>query len=198
MKKAALLSVLCVTLAGPMVAESISSREYEIKAAFLYNFAKFVEWPPDAFQKNPGHFVIGILGPDPFGSDLDDLLEGKTIQDKSLVLKRIAIPQDATSCHVLFISSAKEEELDSILIALKGLPVLTVSDMDQFIQRGGVVGFTLEGKKVRFSINTKVADQAGLKVSSQLLKLAKTVISRLPETTTFAWLPFKIIPSDGS
>jgi len=176
-------------------AETSAPTEYQIKAAFLYNFAKFVEWPPETFQNTSGSFVIGILGHDPFGSDLDNLLNGKTIQDKTLVLKRISDIHEASDCNVLFISSSKESELEAILGALKGRPVLTVSDIDQFVQRGGVVGFTVEDRRVRFSINTKVADADGLKISSQLLKLAKTIISRRLENMKYACLPFKPIPS---
>jgi hypothetical protein len=186
--------LLVLFSAATLFAENAAHSEYEVKAAFLYNFAKFVEWPPDAFQKTGGHVVIGIYGSDPFGNTLDDVLEGKTIQDKEIVLKHVSNLDQASDCQILFVGASKESNLDEVLSTTQKLPVLTVSDINQFAQRGGVVGFTVEDNRVRFSINEKVAEKSGLKISSQLLKLAKTVISRLPPITRYVWSPFKIIP----
>ena len=179
-------------------AEALTPTEYEIKAAFLYNFAKFVEWPPDVLDKNPGIFVIGILGDDPFGSDLDRALEGKTVQDRKLVLRRVSTVEEASSCHMLFISASNAARVETILTSMRDVPVLTVSDMNRFVQRGGIVGFSVEERRIRFSINVAAATRANLKVSSQLLKLAKTIISRRPVATPYAWLSFKIIPFAAS
>jgi hypothetical protein len=147
--------------------------EYQIKAAFLYNFAKYVEWPADT----PGAskpFTLGILGKDPFGTHLNEL-EGKTVHDRQLVFKRLANTQEAAGCQVLFISRSEEGRLDQILASLDGTPVLTVSDMHRFTQRGGMVGFSMEEQKVRFNVNLKAAETHALRISSQLLKLAKNV-----------------------
>ena len=190
--------LVCAALAGSVFAEPLAPTEYEIKAAFLYNFAKFVEWPADAFRKEPGALVIGILGNDPFGHDLDDALEGKTIQDKKIVLKRVSDWEQASECNVLFVSASQEHDVEGLLNVIKKLPILTVSDMGGFAQRGGVVGMMVEGNKVRFNVNTKAANAAGLKVSSQLLKLAKRVISRRLEKILYVCLPFATIPSAGS
>jgi len=197
--KKTLILFLFFFISNLVFAEAPASSEYEIKGAFLYNFAKFVEWPPNAFEKNADSFVIGILGHDPFGSTLDEILDGKTIQDKKLVLRRLNHIEEAAACNVLFISASKQSELPIILASLNQYPVLTVSDMPGFIEHGGVVGLSVENKKVRFGINVKAADSTGLKVSSQLLKLAKTIISkRHVDLSTYVWLPFEIIPSKRS
>ena len=150
-----------------------------MKAAFLYNFAKFVEWPPDAIKNSGDSFVVGILGEDPFDKDLEAGFNGKSVQDKKLIFKRLSSLEQASDCQVIFISRSEEERLGSILGKLRGSPILTVSDMDEFIQRGGMVGFVVENNKVGFNINRTVAEGAGLKVSSQLLKLAKTIVRNI-------------------
>jgi hypothetical protein len=147
--------------------------EYQIKAAFLYNFFKFVEWPTAG-----NSMTIGVLGKDPFGDDLADELHGKTINDKPLILKHPATLQEATTCDVLFISTSEKVRMAVILDALRGHAVLTVSDSPRFIQHGGMIGFSLEDNRVRFSINHEATDAAHLTVSSQLLKLAKAVIEK--------------------
>src|SRR5258708_569261 len=168
------LAGMWIPAPGALQAQPAAPTEYEVKAAFLYNFAKFVEWPSRARPNKGDAFVIGILGQDPFGKDLEDQLNGKAVQDKKLVFIRLSNFQEASGCQVVFISSSKADDLGTILGTLRGPPVLTVSDMDRFVQRGGMVGFPIEDNRVRFNINLAAADQAGLKISSQLLKLAKT------------------------
>ena len=170
-----------VSLSNPLIlhAQVASPTEYAVKAAFLYNFAKFVEWPPEAFKKSGESFIVGILGEDPFEKDQEVGLNGKDVQDKKLVFKRLSSLQEATGCHVVFISASEQERLDTILRQLQGTPVLTVSDMKKFIQRGGMVGFILESDKVGFNINRTVAESTGLKISSQLLRLARTIVKTL-------------------
>ena len=170
-----LLAGLLIPIDGALQAQSVSPSEYEVKAAFLFNFAKFVDWPREA-NPNPGaSFVIGILGDDPFGKALEDQFNGKIVQDKKLVFMPLSGLQQASGCQVLFISASETDNLVTILGKVQRPPVLTVSDIDQFIQRGGMVGFTMDQNRVRFNINLAAADKAGLKISSQLLKLAKTV-----------------------
>ena len=149
--------------------------EYQVKAAFLYNFAKFVNWPPDAFKDSGDTFVIGILGTDPFGDAIEAGLKGKTIQGKSLTYKRLSGPEEAAGCHVVFVSESERKGLHEILSTLQKQPILTVSDMKGFAEKGGMIGFVLEQKKVGFHINQAVAEKSGLKISSQLLKLAKNI-----------------------
>jgi hypothetical protein len=172
-----LASVFAV-LSTPLIsyAEAGPALEYQIKAAFLYNFAKFVEWPANE-ASHPAHsIVIGVLGDDPFGGFLEQTLVGKTYHDKPLVARRVQKSEDPASFQVLFISKSEEARLGDILTSLDGASVLTVSDMDHFADRGGMIGFRREGNKVRFEINADAAARAGLTISSQLLKLATRVI----------------------
>lgn len=172
------LTAACV-LAGLLVfahAQSPSLTEYEVKAAFLYNFGKFVEWPSAAFPNTGEYLVIGVLGENPFGTILDEAISGKTIQGKKLVVKRFTRVKDALNCHILFISSSEESRLTEILTTLANTSVLTVGEMQEFARRGGMIRFRMENNKVRFEINLAATERAGLTVRSQLLKLA-TVVS---------------------
>jgi hypothetical protein len=147
--------------------------EYEIKAAYLYDFGKFVQWP--VRSKNLGGFAICVLGVDPFGRVLDETVAGQTIGGESVVVRRIDQPIDAGGCRILFVSSSEATTLKSDLEALKESSILTVSDMPQFTQRGGMIHFLTEDRRVRFDINQAAATRAGLRLSSQLLKVAVSV-----------------------
>ncbi|HEY5838564.1 MAG TPA: YfiR family protein [Pyrinomonadaceae bacterium] len=149
------------------------SSEYQVKAAFLYNFAKFVDWPGDALGNSNAPLIIGVMGDDPFGGALDQAISGKTINGRSLQVRRLRWGHDLRSCHILFISSSERKRLPQIIQSLRGASVLTVGDMGQFNQQGGIINFILEANKVRFEINSRGADQARLKISSKLLSLAK-------------------------
>jgi hypothetical protein len=154
-------------------AQSIS--EYQVKAAFLYNFARFVEWPKDAFPDARTPILLGIVGEDPFGGALEQTVKGKTISGRELVLKRVPPQQDLKGFHLLFVSSSEARHLSQIMESVNGKGVLTVGETDGFTQAGGVINFTLVENKVRFEINTDAAERAGLKISSKLLSLAKIV-----------------------
>jgi len=149
--------------------------EYQVKAVFLYNFAKFIEWPPTMFENND-NITLCVLGEDPFGNFLSSL-EGKNIKDKKFAIKRIKTIKNIKQCHILFISSSEKNHLYNIFnyIKVKGLNVLTVGDTKGFTQKGGIINFIIINNKVRFEINIDAAKQAGLKISSKLLKLAKIV-----------------------
>jgi hypothetical protein len=149
--------------------------EYEVKAVYLYNFGKFIRWPANTTSTQAGSFAICVLGEDPFGSSLNSTVNGETINGTNIVATRISKPEDAGSCHIVFISSSEEGRLKEILSRLNCCSVLTVSDLPQFSQHGGMVGFVLDGKKVRFEVNLAPAEHAGLTLSSELLKLAATV-----------------------
>jgi hypothetical protein len=149
--------------------------EYEVKAAYLYNFGRFVQWPAKATTAGGDSFAICVLGEDPFGTVLHATIAGETIGGKNVVAKRISKPQDGVNCRILFISSSEDRQLKEVLAALDKVSVLTVSDMAQFARRGGMVQFILDGKKVRFEVNLFTAERAGLTLSSQLLKLATNV-----------------------
>jgi hypothetical protein len=148
--------------------------EYEVKAAFLYNFARFVEWPRDAPGED-GAFVVTVLGRDPFGSVLDDTLRGKTIDGKRVVVRRALRSEDVGRSHILFISDSEKDRLPEILKGLDAAPVLTVGEMSQFAERGGVIRFKLDQERIRLEINVAAAERSRLKISSQLLKLARIV-----------------------
>lgn len=149
------------------------SNEYQVKAAFLYNFAKFVDWPAEALGGSNGTLVIGVIGDDPFGGALDQAINGKTVNGRALVVRRLKWGQDLRFCHILFISASERKHLPQIIQSLRGASVLTVGDMGQFNQEGGIINFVLEASKVRFEINSRGADQAQLRISSKLLALAK-------------------------
>ena len=159
-------------------ADSLTIKEYQVKAAFLYNFAKFIQWPANAFPDEYTPICIGTLGHDPFGAVLDGLA-AKTVQGRPLEIRRFARIQDIDFCHILFINPAEHEQLFVLLATLEGRSMLTVSEIDQFAQAGGMVNFVVRDKKIRFEINPLSAEQAGLKISSKLLQLA-TIIEANP------------------
>jgi hypothetical protein len=165
----ALVAVPCLQ------AQSSKPTDYEVKAAYLYNFGRFVEWPANGIAAKSAPFTVCVLGQDPFGSALDATLRGETIGGKSVTAKRISTPPEAVSCQILFISSAEGSRLNKIIEALDKEAVLTASDMPQFSQRGGMIQFVLEGNRVRFEINLTAVQRAGLTLSSELLKVATTV-----------------------
>jgi hypothetical protein len=156
-------------------AQQAKVSEYQVKATYLYNFGRFVQWPPNATAAKGDSFSICVLGQDPFGATLDSTVAGETLDGKPLVVKRISTPRDAGECRILFISSAEENHLKEILVALNEEGILTVSDMPGFSRRGGMIQFVLEGDKVRFEINLTKAESAKLTLSSELLKVATTV-----------------------
>jgi hypothetical protein len=145
--------------------------EYQIKAAFIFNFAKFVEWPTNALPEANSPMVIGVLGENPFGDNLEKTMRNKTVEDHPLLIKHFQSASDASKSHVLFISNSEKEKLPEVLKALEGSSVLTVGEMDGFSERGGMISFVIEGTKIRFRINNDAATRAGLKISSKLLSL---------------------------
>ncbi|MGH9856831.1 MAG: YfiR family protein [Acidobacteriota bacterium] len=162
-----------IVFSTPIQAQS--PQEYQIKAVFLYNFALFVEWPPGTFSDPRAPIVIGILGRDPFGSYLKEAIEGETINDHSLVIARYRTVEEIKQCHILFISDSESEQLETILLALQGRPILTVGEVQGFAQRGGMIRFTNEKNKVRFRINIQSTTAAKLTISSKLLRHADIV-----------------------
>jgi hypothetical protein len=168
-------AALCIALAIGIAAQvEAEPTEYNVKAAFIYNFAKFVEWPAESLAGEKP-FVIGILGQDPFGGFIDETVLGKSVQDKKVIVKRFLKIEDATGCQILFISGSEKEDMAQIIKRLGHAPVLTVSDVGQFAERGGMIHLFMDQNRVRFAINVAAAEQAGLKPSSQLLKLARIV-----------------------
>jgi YfiR/HmsC-like len=177
------LLVLC--LGGMLLAAGGAARgdqsasgslsEYKIKAAYLYYFTTFVDWPSETYSRTGETLVIGVLGEDPFGAILDETLRGKSVNNRRLVARRFASIKEARDSHILFISASERDRLPSILKALEGSAVLTVGDLDQFASRGGQIAFRTEDKKVRFDINVAAVERAHLKISAQLMKLGRIV-----------------------
>jgi hypothetical protein len=170
---ALLLVILLATSLAP-ITQAQTANEYQLKAAFLYNFAKFVEWPPDAFSGGTP-LVVGLIGDDPFGGAIDQAISGKTVNGHQLTIQRLKWGQNLRACHILFIGSSERKRLAQIIESLRGAGVLTVGEMDKFVEQGGLINFVMEDSKVRFEVNADAAEQARLKISSRLLALAKTV-----------------------
>ncbi len=159
---------------GAARAETPESREYAVKTAFLYHFAKFVEWPPESFKNEAAPFVLGIIGADPFGPALETLKD-KTVKGRKLVIRKLSRLENLEDCHILFISGSEKGNLRAILGAAKNHNTLTVSDIDRFAHQGGMIGLVAVGNNVNFDINLDTVQQSKLKFSSQLLKLAKII-----------------------
>jgi hypothetical protein len=176
-------ALLLSALAGlAAAADEASAARFEapVRAAFLYHFARFVEWPAEPAGRPPRDFTIGILGQDPFGPSLETAVAGKTVGGRPLVVLRTASVEAARRCEIVFVG-LEGEELARALDGLRGAPVLTVGDTDGFVQRGGMVSLARDENHVRLRINSDAARAAGLKVSSRLLSLAR--ISRSAEAS---------------
>lgn len=171
-RRAALLLAALALPAAPALAAAADepSAEYGVKAAFLYNFTKFVEWPSGADR---GDLVLCVFGDDPFGSGLDRLTQGERLDGRRLVVRRPAETGALKSCHVLFVSRSERARVREILASVEDAPVLTVADLDGFLDQGGMIDLVLEQNKVRFQVRQDVAERSRLKISSKLLSLAK-------------------------
>lgn len=146
--------------------------EYDVKAAFIYNFTKYIEWPPSALPGN-SPIVIGIVGRDPFGRSIDELLQGKTVSGRSFRLRRLSWDDDeVANCHILFVSAGAFDP--ARLAKLRGRPVLTIGESPGFTSKGGIINFVIEGGRVRFDINSELAGAGGIQISSKLLSLARS------------------------
>ncbi|MGA2097940.1 MAG: YfiR family protein [Candidatus Acidiferrum sp.] len=157
----------------PLAAQKSKPQEYEVKAAYLYNFGRFVEWPASGNMSD--NFPICVLGQDPFGSYLDAVIAGEVVNDRKLIAKRIATVREALNCRILFISDSESVRVREILAAVDKTPVLTVSDTPNFIIAGGMIQFVVVENRIRFSINLAACERASLTPSSQLLKVAVEV-----------------------
>lgn len=149
--------------------------EYGVKAAFLANFGSYVEWPQTVRVDAEHAFMVCVLGQDPFGESLDKTFQNRSIQGRRVTLKRIQTVADAAGCRLIFIRLSDPAKLQSVLEALRGMPVLTVADTADFAREGVMINMRMEGNRVRFDVNLDAAESAGLKLSSQLLKLATQV-----------------------
>lgn len=147
--------------------------EYQVKAAFLFNFAKFVEWPAAAFKALDEPLAICVLGQDPFGTALEEVVRNKTVAKRTFVVREVSNAQQASSCQIVFVSSSERKRFRVLLDGLKGHSILTVGEADDFTANGGIISFKLKDARVRIEIDTGAADRAGLRISSKLLSLAE-------------------------
>ena len=167
----ACLAVLMLLLAaGAEADDAASTLEYPVKAAFLYEFARFVEWPD--VGATPGPLSIGVLGDDPFGEALDRAVSAKKVGGRALAIRRFRQLEELTPCAILFVANSEVGRLDAILNKTAGWPTLIVGESDGFTGGGGMVRFFVDGNRVRFEVNLRAAETAGLRLSSRMLAVA--------------------------
>ena len=157
---------------SPGRAQAPQPSEYQLKAAFLFNFAKYIDWPAESFANEKAPFLIGILGDNPFGATLEQTVAGKKVNEHPITIQPLRAMAEGTNCHIVFISSSETKRLPEIIKGLRGPAVLTVSETEKFIEAGGIINFVQEANKIRFQINDEAAKAAKLKISSKLLNLA--------------------------
>jgi len=170
------MAALLFSSAGRAPAQTAPTKEFQVKAVFLFNFTQFVEWPTNAFPEAQAPMVIGVLGEDPFGPFLDETVRGETVNGHPLVIQRYHDVGEIKQCHILFISRSESNRLEEILTSLKGRNILTVADFDGFARQGGIVRFITD-KKIHLRINLDAAKAANLTISSKLLRPAEIVES---------------------
>lgn len=166
----AFLLIACCGL--HLSAQAPVSREYQVKAAFLFNFTQFIEWPAESFADTNSVFVIGILGNDPFGAYLDEIVAGETTMGHPIVVKRYNDDDEFADCHILFVS---HQDKKRNINQLQHDNILTVSDANNFTASGGIIGFFTENGKIKFQVNLPAAKSAHLEISSKLLRVAKVI-----------------------
>lgn len=162
------IALLCFT---PVLQAQIAPA-YQVKAAFLYNFTQFVEWPPHAYESRQSPFVIGILGKNPFGNYLDELVKDEKVAGRVIEIKKFNDPEDVTRCNILYINMP-----DAVEVArnFRSRGILTVSDADNFARDGGIIRFFTVNNRIRLQINTAAARAANIVISAKLLRLAEIV-----------------------
>ena len=152
--------------------------EYEVKAAYLYNIVNFVTWPPDAFAEPADPVHVCVFGTDPFGPLLDRAMQGGTANMRPIVVDRIGDAPAAAQCHLLFIPGANTDHIDQLVRAAAQHPVLTIGEARDFLRRGGMIAFMVDGGRIRFDINLPAATMRGLALSSRLLQVARTIAGK--------------------
>ena len=151
-----------------------TASEYQVKAVFLYNFTQFVDWPHETFNSPEEPFVIGIIGDDPFGSNLSEAIAGEKFGNHPIVIKHFRKTEEIENCQMLYINSDDQEEVENILTSISKKNILTISDAPAFNKWGGIIQFYIENNKIRLRINVERSKAAGLSISSKLLNVAKT------------------------
>jgi hypothetical protein len=158
------------------IARSQQYTEYEVKAGYIYNFAKFVDWPEQVFQSENSPFIIGIYGEDPFEDALDQVLKGRKILKRNWIIKYYNSPEEVDKCHILIVSNITKYDMVTLFEKIGKEPILTIGDnVEEFCENGGIINFTGRYSRHRFQINNISAARAGIMVSSKLLALAKII-----------------------
>ena len=167
-----------LAVAGLLASAGVTAAptEYQVKAVFLFNFSRFVEWPAAAFASADAPFVVGVFGHDPFGSDLDEVVKGKSVNGRPLVVRRLRRAADGAGCQILFIHQSEQRHLSEVLSAPERHSTLTVSDIPGAAQRGVMIRLVTEGGRVRMRVNVESARAAALVISSNLLRAAEIVV----------------------
>jgi hypothetical protein len=171
------LHSLFITLFFVLISAALAGAavdEYKVKAAMLFNFAKFVDWPAGSFTSD-NRFTYCIAGKSPLSSTMQQM-QGKSIKERSVVVRHIDRPAEVSGCQVLFIAQSEGSRLSTYLLEASHNSSVTVSDVEQFVESGGIIGFTEEDNKIRFEINQETARKRGIKISSHLLGLARRVL----------------------
>jgi len=161
--------------APPVSAPVTRAPEYALKAAYLFNFIQFIQWPSNDLSAVNAPVVIALLGEDPFGGALDQAVKDKTVHGRRFEIRRVKNPGELRDCHVLFVCGSESRRIPEILAAVRKKGILTVSDIEWFAEQGGMINFFTENNRVRFKINPDAAEGAGIRISSQLLKLGMIV-----------------------
>ena len=170
-----LLAAIFLVLVVPALPAAVPARESEVKATLLFNFCHFVEWPAGAFADSSAPFVIGILGRDPFGRFIDDLVKGEKSHGRSIEVRRFARLEEMTEVHLLYVSPSEQTRIRGIIAALRGRPLLLTGEEAKpgFTRFGGMIEFTTDGQNLKLRINLDEARKAGLAISARLLRLAE-------------------------
>ena len=168
-------AALLLVCAARLGAQAARASEAQVKAVFLFNFAQFVDWPPEAVPDSQAPLVIGILGGDPFGEFLDATVRGERRGARPFAVQRYQRVEEITRCDILFIGRPVADRPEDILARLKNRPILTVSDADRFAERGGMIRLVTDRSRIRLQINPEPAEAARLTISSKLLRVAEVI-----------------------
>ena len=178
---ALLFAAVCLFSVVPRImADDTPASESQVRAAFVINFPKYADWPPESFADAGSPIVIGILGETPMTDELQKILAGRRVNGRQIVLKRLSDNEVPAVCHILFVSAAAEHQAPNIIGKLKGRSVLTVGETEDFLEKGGIINLVRRDKKIAIEVNLKAAGDARISISSRLLNVAKVVKGRNP------------------
>jgi hypothetical protein len=169
------LVALVLLQSGQHVYAQAPSREYQLKAVFLFNFTQFVDWPVNAFENDQSALVIGVIGENPFGSYLSQTVSGEKINGHPLIVQYYKDEEEIKSCHILFVNIRETKKLEQILGAIKGRDILTVSDHPDFLKQDGMIKFVTNNNKIKLQINIEACKESKMVLSSKLLRLAEII-----------------------